>query len=521
MARTGRLSLSTDTVADFRAGFARLRDDFDVPGEHPPEVVRAAEEAAARPFDTVTPSRSWGPGSSGSGTTAGVSSAGRWQHVDRTDVEFLTLDPSSSTDLDQAFAIERSGDDVILRYAIADVGWFVRPGDAVDAEAWRRGVTVYMPDGRAGLHPPVLAEDAASLLPVGPRPAVVFVVRIDADGDVGLDGVERSMIRNRAKLAYSTVTEADLPPAFAELSRRIEENERRRGADRIQWPEQEVVRVPTDSASTADHEGGARRHDFELRFRPRNDAENQNAAMSLATNMAIAETLFAAGTGLFRTMPPVDERRLGRLRHTARAFGLDWPRDVALGAFEKSLPRDDPRTAAFQLAVRRAGGGASYTPYSELATLPGDGGGQGPVERPWHSAVAATYAHATAPLRRLADRYVVEAALAIANGRDVPDEIESAFVELPEAMRRGDSLAGRVDRAAIDLAEAILLQDRVGEVFEAVVTDEDDRGVRIQICDPAVVARTPAHRVDPGDEIQVKLVAVDVAERRVDFDRVG
>ncbi len=479
------------TAAEFREGFDRLRDDFDVPGEHPPEVVAAAEEAASRPLDVVEPG----------------GEPGRWQHVDRTDVDFRTLDPESSTDLDQAFAVERSGDDVLLRYAIADVGWFVRPGDPIDAEAWRRGVTIYLPDGRAGLHPERLAEDAASLLPGGPKPAIVFAVRVADDGSVRLDGAERALVRNRAKLAYSTVTGADLPDGFDELSRRIEVAERRRGADRIQWPEQEVVRA----------EGSG----FELRFRPRSPAERQNAAMSLATNMAIADALWAAGTGLFRTMPPVDERHIGRLRRTARAFGLDWPESSSLGEFERSLPPDDARTAAFQLAVRRSSGGASYTPYSQIVSDDGPDDGGIRDGRPWHSALAATYVHATAPLRRLADRYVVEAALAVANGREVPMECVEAFGELPAAMRRGDTIANRVDRAAIDLAEAIVLRDRVGEIFDAVVTDEDDRGERIQVAEPAVVARTTARRVDPGDEIRVRLESVDVVERSVAFERVS
>lgn len=468
------MRLPSETLDDFRDGFGRLRDEFDVPGDFSPEVLRAAEEAAARPL-------------------GGSSSP----HVDRTDLHFLTLDPASSTDLDQAFAIESTGPgdaDIVLRYAIADVGWFVRHGDAIDREAWRRGVTVYMPHDRAGLHPGRIAEDAGSLLPGSPKPAVVFTVRIAADGSVRLDGVERAMIRNRAKLAYSTVTAADLPEAFPELARRFEIGERARGADRIQMPEQEVVRAA----------GGG----FELRFRPRNDAENQNAAMSLATNMAVADALYAAGTGLFRTMPAVDERRFGRLRHTARAFGLEWPKDQSLSAFEKSLPPGDPKTSAFQLAVRRASGGASYEPFDSEA-------------RPWHAAVAATYSHCTAPLRRLADRYVIEAALAVSNDGVVSDEIEQAFTELPEAMRRGDSRANRVDRAAIDLAEAIVLSGREGDVFDAVVTDEDDRGARIQLCEPAVVARVVARRVDPGDDVQVKLVNADPVERRVDFERVG
>ncbi len=491
MARTGRIALSRDTAHHFHAGFARLRDDFDVPGDHPDDVLRAAEAAAARPFDVVAP---------------GHGAPDRWQHVDRTDVDFRTLDPATSTDLDQAFAIERSGTDLLLRYAIADVGWFVRPGDPIDREAWRRGVTVYLPDGRAGLHPERIAEDAGSLLPGGPKPAVVFTVRVGDDGAVSLDGAERAMIESRAKLAYSTVTPTDLPPEFDELARRIEANETARGAERIQWPEQEVVRTDTG---------------FDLRFRPRRLAEQRNAAMSLATNMAVADATFAAGTGLYRTMPPVDDRLVGRLRHTAHAIGLEWSREVTLGQFVAALDPDDARTAAFQIAVRRASGGASYTPYSayEGEDGPPDGGVRN--GRPWHAAVAATYSHATAPLRRLADRFVVEAALAVANGREVPEEVDAAFAELPDAMRRGDQRANRVDRAAIDLAEAILLQHRVGEVFDAVVTDEDDRGVRIQICDPAVVSRTIARRVDPGDDIRVRLDSVDIETRQVEFDRVG
>lgn len=490
MARSTRTVLAAETLAEFRDGFARLRADFDVPEEHPAEVEAAAAAAATRPIDVVP---------------SGTAEPGRWQHVDRTDIGFLTLDPATSTDLDQAFALESAGDDIILRYAIADVGWFVRHGDAVDREAWRRGVTVYMPDGRAGLHPSRLAEDAASLLPGSPKPAIVFVVRVAGDGSVRLDGAERSMVRVRAKLAYETVTAADLPGDFAELARRIEASDQRRGADRILWPEQQVVRTEP---------GG-----YELQFRPRNDAENQNAAMSLATNMAIAAALWEARTGLFRTMPPVSGQRLAQLRHAARAFGLDWPSQQSLAEFERGLPRDDARTSAFQLAIRRASGGASYTPYADVVAGKGDGGVKD--GKPWHSALAATYVHATAPLRRLADRYVIEAMLAVANGREVPEEVQSAFNELPQAMRHGDTLANRVDRAAIDLAEAIVLTGRTGDVFDAVVTDIDDRGARIQIREPAVVARTVARRVGPGDEIQVKLVSVDVIERSVDFERIG
>src|SRR3954469_4234042 len=171
-------------------GLAAIRSQYQVPQAFPPEVLAAAEAAAARRPDA---------------------------HADRTDRPFVTLDPASSTDLDQAFAIEDAGADLLLHYAIADVGWFVDPGGPVDEEAWRRGATLYLPDGKARLYPAALSEQAASLLPDGPRPAVVFTVRVPPDGAVHLEGAERAIIRSRGKLAYETATLADLPAGFAEL----------------------------------------------------------------------------------------------------------------------------------------------------------------------------------------------------------------------------------------------------------------------------------------------------------------
>ncbi|RYD67313.1 MAG: RNB domain-containing ribonuclease [Sphingomonadales bacterium] len=108
-----------------------IRIAFQVPDQFPPEVVAAAEQAATR------------------APTA---------HADWTDRHFVTLDPAESTDLDQAFAIEMAGNDFILHYAIADIGWFVDPDGPIDAEAWYRGETLYLPDGKANLYPPILSQ---------------------------------------------------------------------------------------------------------------------------------------------------------------------------------------------------------------------------------------------------------------------------------------------------------------------------------------------------------------------------
>ena len=247
---------------------------------------------------------------------------------------------------------------------------------------------------------------------------------------------------------------------------------------------------------------------YHLRFRPRLASEAHNAALSLATNLAVADALFAHGVGLFRVMAAPDARAVMRLRQTARAFGLPWPQTQTLAQFEDGLDPADPRHAAFMLAVRRAGSRAAYAPFEAGVT-------------PWHAAMAATYAHATAPLRRLADRYVVEAALAVANNEPVSGEVAAAFAGLPKVMEDYERVSGQVDSAVRDLAEAVLLAGREGEVFDGVIVDEDDRGVVMQITDPAVLTRIRASKVDPGSPVRAKLVSADPATRRVEFERVG
>jgi exoribonuclease R len=203
-----------------------------------------------------------------------------------------------------------------------------------------------------------------------------------------------------------------------------------------------------------------------------------------------------------------DERAVKRLRFTARALGIDWPAGQTLTERERSLDPADPKQAAFMAAIRRAGEGAGYVPYRDGVV-------------PWHAALAATYAHATAPLRRLADRYVVQATLAIANGAPVPDAVSAAFARLPKAMAVADARGSQIERAVIDLAETVMLQGREGEVFAAVVTDFDERGARIQLTDLPIVARVAAHNVDPGDTLRVKLLAADPVTRQLGFQRMA
>lgn len=451
----------------FARGLDAIREEFAVPGPFPREVVREATTAIAERY-------------------------GAADRLDRTDLPMVTLDPATATDLDQAFAIETDGEELVLRYAIADLSVFVTPGGALERELWRRGVTVYLPDGKANLHPPVLADSAASLLPGDPRPAVLLTVPVDREGNARLAGVERVMVQSRSKLAYETVHPTELPPALAALADRVRAAEDRRGASRVEFPEQEVLNDP------------ARPGQFVLQLRPRRRIEDDNATLSLAANLAVAEALRAARTGLFRVMEEPDERELRALRHTARALELDWPDGVDARTFQRSLDTADPSAAAFLLAVRRAGGAASYEPYTEAVV-------------PWHAAIAAAYVHATAPLRRLADRYVLDAAVAVSAGEPVPGYVSTAFQQLPEVMRTADGRAAKVDRAVIDFAEAVALHGHEGERFDAMVLDADRGKARVQLRDIAVVAHVELPRAEPGQPVQLTLRQADPTTRRVEF----
>ena len=445
-------------------GLTAIRTQFQLPAAFPPDAEAEATAAVAKPIT---------------------------DHVDRTNMQFVTLDPLSSTDLDQAFAIEQSGSDIILHYAIADIGWFVSNGGPTDTEAWARGETIYLPDGKISLYPKALSEGAASLLPDADKPCIRFTVRVDSNGHAKLDGAERSVIRSSAKLGYATAKPSDLPAGFDELSRRIAAAEQARGASRVDPPQQQVVEQPDGS--------------FTLEFRPMSDMEQDNAALSLADNLAVADALYAHQTGLFRVMGEPDEWSIRRLRHSAKAFGLDWPKSMSLEDRQRSLDPNDPKQAAFMLAIRRTGAHASYAPFK-------------PGEKPWHSAMRATYVHGTAPLRRLADRFVTEAALAVANGKSVPDWVSAAFEKLPDVMNRAESKAGQVDAAVLELAEAVELQGRVGETFDGTVTDYDrKRGARIQICDPAIITRIPVNDIQIGDPVRLRLDQADPSQRLTRF----
>jgi exoribonuclease R len=386
-----------------------------------------------------------------------------------------------------------------VSYAIADVAAFVRPDSALDDETRRRGVTLYLPDGRAPLHPDDLAEGSASLLPEVDRPAVLWTLDLDGEGRHVGTRVERAIVRSRRARTYAGVQaaldEGRAPPALVllgEVGRLREALEVERGGVSLRLPAQEVE--PRRGAG------------YRLRYDGPLPVEGWNEQISLLTGMAAADLMLEAGVGLLRTLPPSPPEVFTGLRRSAAALGVAWPEEEPYPAFVARLVPHDAAHAALLTQAARVLRGASY------AAFDGD-----PPEQPLHAAIAAPYAHVTAPLRRLADRFANEVVLAVAAGRRPPVWAREALPSLPATMDAAHQRARAVERAVVDLAEAVVLEDRIGEVFPAMVTGVREARATVQLRDPAVLATVEDERLEPGQEVELRLDAVDVVARRVHF----
>ena len=423
----------------------------------------------------------------------------RLPDVDRTDLPLVTIDPVGSTDLDQAVHVARTSSGYRVSYAIADVGAFVVPGGALDAEVEQRGVTLYAPDRRVPLHPPVLGEQAASLLPDGPRPSLLWQLDLDADGELVATDVRRALVRSRAQLDYEGVqreldagTAAEALQLLREVGRLRSERARARGAVDLPTPEQEVV---VDDAGRPS-----------LALRAPLPVEGWNAQISLLTGAAAAQLMLGAEVGLLRTLPPAPDEDVAALRRSALALGIAWPEGASYGAVVSALDPADPPSAALLVLATRLLRGAGYTAF--------DGA---PPEQALHSGVALPYAHCTAPLRRLADRHVGEVCLAVAAGEAVPDWARAALPRLPELMTAATRRASALERAVVDAAEALVLEPRVGERFGAVVVEAGASYGVVQVREPAVRGRCEGADLPLGERVQVELVTADPARRTVLF----
>ena len=361
-------------------------------------------------------------------------------------------------DLDQAMCLERNADGYRVYYAIADVAAFVSAGDPVDIEANRRGETLYGANSRIPLHPTVLSEGAASLLPNQLRPALLWMIDLDKTGEIAAIDVRRARVKSRARLDYAGVqqginggTADPIWGVLQEIGELRQQLERARGGLTLNLPDQEI---------------GCSGGRWDISYRVNQPVEDWNAQISLLTGIAAARLMVEAKVGLLRTMPDPDPQAITRLRLTAKALGLAWPDGQPYFRISSALPRSIHRQASYDVDRMHASmlRGAGYTAFN--GSLPA---------QPQQSAIAAEYAHATAPLRRLGDRYVGEVCVALCAKEPVPEWAIAALPVLPATMQVADRRAHQYERAVIELIEAAILAPRVGENFQGTIIEVAER----------------------------------------------
>ncbi|HXH88606.1 MAG TPA: RNB domain-containing ribonuclease [Gaiellaceae bacterium] len=473
---TRRIRLAATDSPKIAGAFADLREGLEVSLGFPPDVVADAQASVRQP---------------------------RLPDADETAIPFVTIDPPDSMDLDQALFLERRDGGFRVRYAIADVAAFVSPGGRMDVEAHVRGQTLYAPDGNARLYPPELSEAAGSLLPGETRHALLWTMDLDETGEGVEVDVRRALVRSGEKLDYEGVQrslDAGEASESLQLLREVgllrQERERRNGGIALPIPEQEVERG---------------QQGYTLSFRAPLPVEGWNAQISLLTGQAAARLMLSAGVGILRTLPEADEGAVQRLRKTAAALGVAWAPETTYAELIRGLAASVPAHAAFLSESTVLLRGSGYEAF--------DGA---PPPHPVHAGVGAKYAHTTAPLRRLVDRYVGEVCVAAAAGTEVPAWARAALPGLPETMGRSNRKAQQYEAGIISTIEAAVLEPRVGETFEAVVVevDEQDGGGTVQLLDPAVTAKCEG-TLPLGERVVVRLETADVAKRQVRFVLVG
>ena len=424
-----------------------------------------------------------------------------------TELALVTIDPPGSMDLDQAVRIEtRAAGGWIVFYAIADVGALVPPGGAMEAESLRRGQTIYLPDGSVPLHPRELSVSAGSLLPGEVRAAVLWRVEIDAEARVLSTDVRRATVRSRERFTYAEVQaaadEGTLAEPIAELpaaGRALRAAGVRAGAVNLRIPAQDI-------------EGGAGH--WELRIEQRTEADEWNAQISLLVGRCAAAIMLEGRCGVLRTLPRADEDTLSDLRRTAAALQLEWPQEQSLGEFLDSVDVNNSRGLAMMRASTAALRGADYAVFD----------GQEPEERE-HAGIGGPYAHVTAPLRRLVDRFATEICLALTAGTEIPEWVRGAMGALPEIMNSTSRTASAVDRACVDLAEAVALEEFVGVPLAVYVLrsstepktpEAKERPGEVFLAQPPVFASCTGP-VSEGTTATVYVAVADRESRRVEF----
>lgn len=430
---------------------------------------------------------------------------------------WFSIDNDDTLDLDQLSVAEpQPGGAVRLLVAVADVDAMVPPGGAVDAHAGANTTSVYTAAGVFAMLPDVLSTDRTSLHEGRERLVVVVDLLVQSDGSVDTAQLYRATVLNRAKLTYDKVSrwldgDAGALPQLAAVPG-LEEQLRVHDALAAllrQWRQRRgalnVVTVSPRPVFDGDRL-------VDIRPDEKNRAKDLIADLMIAANGATARYLAQQGFPSLRRFLQ-SPRRWDRIEALAAGHGTTLPAQpdpVALDRFLTARRLADP--AGFpdlSLRIVKMLGPGSYVAAAPRSTPLG------------HFGLAVSdYAHSTAPNRRFPDlvtQRLVKAALA---GEQLPYD-HAVLTDIARHCTLQEDNASKVERQVLKAAAAWLLQERIGETFEAIVTGASGKGTYVRVTQPMVEGRLVrgAEGADVGDALRVRLVAVDGTQGFIDFER--
>jgi VacB/RNase II family 3'-5' exoribonuclease len=438
---------------------------------------------------------------------------------DLTGLLWASIDNDDSRDLDQLTVAEAHSDrSVKILVAIADVDALITKDSALDAHAKHNTTSVYTAGDMFPMLPEKLSTDLTSLGEGQDRLAIVVEMVFADDGSVLSSTLFRALVRNHAKLAYNSVAAwlagtASAPERVTAVSgldtqlrlqeqvaQRLKVRRHKQGALSLETIEPRAVfdgEVLTD-----------------LRVEQKNRAKELIEDFMIAANQATVSFLKGQGVPSFRRILRSPER-WQRIIEVAARWGEHLPPEPDAGALETFLIKrrkaDPIRFPDLSLAIVKLIGRGEY-----VLDQSKDGA-------PEHFGLAVKgYTHSTAPNRRFPDlitQRLIKAALAGAPTPYKPEELKY----LADHCTEKEDDAEKVERQLRKSASALLLESRIGQRFDAIVTGASDAGTWVRLLAPPVEGKLIAgvSGLDVGDSVRVELVSTDVERGYIDFVRVG
>ena len=444
---------------------------------------------------------------------------GSGEFRDLTDLLWASIDNDDSRDLDQLTVAEaQSGGTVKIRVAVADVDALVKKGSAIDEHARHNTTSVYTAAKIFPMLPEKLSTDFTSLNFDAERLAVVVEMAIGADGSLQGSNIYRARVCNHAKLAYNSVADwlegkGSIPEGIASVAG-LAENLRLQDqvAQDLKNLRQAHGALSLETIEAKPIFDGDQIRDLEVEQKNRAKAIIED--FMIAANGVTARYLAASNFPSIRRVVRTP-KRWDRIVELAQehSFRLpDLPDSVALNEFLVKEKAAHPlQFPDLSLAVIKLLGAGEY-----VAELPGD-------TPPGHFGLAVKdYAHSTAPNRRYTDLVTQRLLKAAIAGRATPYSYAELDV-LAKHLTEEEDAANKVERQVSKSAAALLLESRIGEQFEAMVTGAAAKGTWVRLLTMPVEGRVVQgfEGVDVGDRVRVQLIAVDVERGYIDFRKVG